>query len=661
MDDLFEATVPVNVQESDEVHVAKSKLETFVKSWKISSNSIMRIMRNYKSVLKPTRPLRPTVESNVANLHAGILLGHAVEDERNGKRRKVADSLKSIYLKYPNGFANVHCLVTYGECFLDKRKKLSANESDVNFLKEAERNTKSMMMNRIEAAYLLGCIYWSKGIDKASAQRLRRAIQYETEMSETERDQMINIDAEMVKLSDFLKMRMQMVWENLTNLERILERKSDTPAEIRAMNRVPNVATVVFPDRLVPREMVRVIHRRASAIRGGECDHCTGKPVNPSNTLVDLKRCSRCWMAYYCSTKCQKEAWKAGHKRYYRAPCDLKPGDIVKLKDVEFVRVVDASTDDVLDFKAGKILKVGDDEYPTVNGFVMEVVGSLDAADESREKETWWKIDFIGGGGTMAVRGFQMTMVIPEELRKVAKSAEYSLKMPGSSNKVLHYYTLAKANIPNLKLGHSGKRSKLGLGACLLIVIREDKLPITIEEVAKFIACDDILLLQRMYTKLRTGLHLQQQEIHQSRQFINKACIPLTERLTGDEDDAYSREDLIEETERIFVIAETKQLGEARKCLPLTAAVVVMAHESLTGLRAEAKIFEEVSNALGCKLRATKQRHSELIHILADFINSSMPWFSDRVKGKARLGGKELYRRLREVIDSTLTILGKQL
>ena len=43
------------------------------------------------------------------------------------------------------------------------------------------------------------------------------------------------------------------------------------------------------------------------------CDFCV-KYKKEENDNFSLKRCTACKVVYYCSTKCQKKAWKSHHK-----------------------------------------------------------------------------------------------------------------------------------------------------------------------------------------------------------------------------------------------------------------------------------------------------------------------------------------------------------
>ena len=69
---------------------------------------------------------------------------------------------------------------------------------------------------------------------------------------------------------------------------------------------------------------------RSVAVGGGTCDGCGKKRTEVRG---GLSRCSKCKLAYYCSSdECQQKQWKAGHKKHCRAPGDIRVGDEVRLR-----------------------------------------------------------------------------------------------------------------------------------------------------------------------------------------------------------------------------------------------------------------------------------------------------------------------------------------
>lgn len=58
--------------------------------------------------------------------------------------------------------------------------------------------------------------------------------------------------------------------------------------------------------------------KKPSTLRCSYCDKPESEIVKPAK----LRRCTICCMALYCSSECQKAAWK-GHKRVCRPPPEV--------------------------------------------------------------------------------------------------------------------------------------------------------------------------------------------------------------------------------------------------------------------------------------------------------------------------------------------------
>ena len=104
---------------------------------------------------------------------------------------------------------------------------------------------------------------------------------------------------------------------------------------------------------------------RLTTVSGSACDHCGVTRSDAGNALL---KCGRCGLAHYCSKKCQKLQWKAGHKAACRAPGEVKIGDRLQLHNVANIH-----------------------EYHRMhNGMIVEVQGA--AVEEGR-----WEVGMVGG------------------------------------------------------------------------------------------------------------------------------------------------------------------------------------------------------------------------------------------------------------------------
>ncbi|ORY48541.1 hypothetical protein BCR33DRAFT_714305 [Rhizoclosmatium globosum] len=72
-----------------------------------------------------------------------------------------------------------------------------------------------------------------------------------------------------------------------------------------------------------------LVEERKRFPMGHECNQCH---VKRSVEGVSLRQCERCQAVYYCSSECQRAAWKdSRHKRYCRDVGVFRVGDVVRL------------------------------------------------------------------------------------------------------------------------------------------------------------------------------------------------------------------------------------------------------------------------------------------------------------------------------------------
>lgn len=77
-------------------------------------------------------------------------------------------------------------------------------------------------------------------------------------------------------------------------------------------------------------EKIMQEYMERTSVGGSHCD-CCGKSRQELG-MATLVFCSRCEMAYYCSSTCQRTAWKTGgHKEACRKPGQIKRDDVMRL------------------------------------------------------------------------------------------------------------------------------------------------------------------------------------------------------------------------------------------------------------------------------------------------------------------------------------------
>ncbi|KAJ3014008.1 UNVERIFIED_CONTAM: Zinc finger CCCH domain-containing protein 7B [Siphonaria sp. JEL0065] len=78
-------------------------------------------------------------------------------------------------------------------------------------------------------------------------------------------------------------------------------------------------------------EASELINARKYFPIGQECNQCS----KPRSESTPLKQCQNCQSVYYCSSNCQKQAWKTGnHKRYCRPVGAYRVGDVVRIHGI---------------------------------------------------------------------------------------------------------------------------------------------------------------------------------------------------------------------------------------------------------------------------------------------------------------------------------------
>uniref|UniRef100_A0A7S2PP54 MYND-type domain-containing protein n=1 Tax=Leptocylindrus danicus TaxID=163516 RepID=A0A7S2PP54_9STRA len=116
-------------------------------------------------------------------------------------------------------------------------------------------------------------------------------------------------------------------------------------------------------------------------VGGNVCDAC-GKTYAELG-MKQLKKCTRCMNAFYCSVECQRTQWRAGHKEACRKPGQIEPGDLMKL--VKLQRRSD------------------------LNGLIVETVTALSDRDGNR-----WKVD-LGNQRMFDVNVCNLEHIRPEK------------------------------------------------------------------------------------------------------------------------------------------------------------------------------------------------------------------------------------------------------
>ncbi|KAJ3332626.1 hypothetical protein HDU76_013579 [Blyttiomyces sp. JEL0837] len=376
------------------------------------------------------------VPNTMENFHSGMLLSEAKIEIDKRDPRIQADICQSIYDKYPTGILSVDSIRYLGDIFVHAQEKIPATESDIAFLKRVEKNKDSLLLNRILAAYALAFIYWGQGDQQACAQRIRKALQYESKMTDEERDGFTYKDLKQVRVSEILEHPMDVMKGLLEMLECIGTNGYVNEAHKEKMSETYKAASVslqaeeadgkaVSPEDAKAKEaLLETLAQRAVGVGGSACNWCKreatkliGEGGGSESTLppVKLKQCSRCLRAWYCSTECQRAAWSGGHKKCCRVPYVFRTGDFVVLREIEVATLI-SHDNKVINFKAGETLDLDGVKYNSLRWWVMVVLGALDGDIEDGDctKDTLWKVE-SREGLLLHLRGDQLNLFIPLE------------------------------------------------------------------------------------------------------------------------------------------------------------------------------------------------------------------------------------------------------
>ncbi|KAJ3295027.1 hypothetical protein HDU76_006895 [Blyttiomyces sp. JEL0837] len=273
----------------------------------------------------------------------------------HGNYREEANMYRNLCERKRGNYLTYASLQGFLGCFSDNLEAVPITKSDIKFLYDIEKHATTSTLNRMKAAHTASVFLLMENDRQGAVERTRKALVYESQMTDEERNGNVFDGATWRKVNDILKELTPGLRYKLAVLEGRLTPSHKKPYE-------------EFPD------------------------------------TTDFSKI--------------EAAWKAGHKKLCRVPFDFKAGDVVKLKQVDSTLLPQRDWAK-LNFKTGSVVlnKGSMEERKTINGYVMEVVGTVDPFDQTRDKKTLWVVDFLGGGMMMTVRGYQMTLVIATEER----------------------------------------------------------------------------------------------------------------------------------------------------------------------------------------------------------------------------------------------------
>ena len=218
-----------------------------------------------------------------------------------------------------------------------------ASESDIKTLrKKFLRNVKEPPHFRVQASFALGVLETNRGDRETAAERYREGLIIAREASPEDKAKTVQSDEGPVSVAHLIETDSKTIESNLSILSGTGQTMEKHPCEYKrdfgkkdAMPPIGDTITLtrgVLEHDSFSEENLDVLARlmeRATMVGGNACDGC-GKTLQDLG-LDKFECCSRCNMAYYCSKSCQREAWRAGHKKACRKPDEIRAGDCMML------------------------------------------------------------------------------------------------------------------------------------------------------------------------------------------------------------------------------------------------------------------------------------------------------------------------------------------
>ena len=252
----------------------------------------------------------------------------AVTAAQREEWRLAADKYLEATLKAPSKWAEnrYHIFHGYTTILRDSGHNLSPTHADIKALKRMAKDEVEPILFRVEAGFTLGVLRWDSGEREKAAEHYRRVLDLAPTASSLETSRRVATTG-----ADGRSLQFQLVGEVINetvgtvrdNLN-ILE--NPRGAYIGPRSQDARVTGIPMTPRGEPDPEIL----RRLAVGGSECDCCHVKRNQVDQH--ELLRCGRCKNAYYCSSACQKQQWRAGHKQACRAPGQIEAGDYMKLK-----------------------------------------------------------------------------------------------------------------------------------------------------------------------------------------------------------------------------------------------------------------------------------------------------------------------------------------
>lgn len=258
----------------------------------------------------------------------------ASKQKRKRSLRRSATLFRTLYQTAPRDFPLLYgALVRY--CVLLMEKGVKVEEADLALLKKLKTDKKVPTLHKVQGYLVMSHVYLSRVDTLSAVRQINKLLTLTPTPEEMETTVLVATDRDG---SIFTKCPFEMVFESdILGAQNVMTFATE-PIPLTLVNctsdtKTPNCygrqdenVSETEKDLINKITLLNAINAHHKALT--RCAQCQ---ATRSGTLT-LKKCGRCHQVCYCSSKCQKEAWKT-HKKSCRKRGEFQ-NDILEIISV---------------------------------------------------------------------------------------------------------------------------------------------------------------------------------------------------------------------------------------------------------------------------------------------------------------------------------------
>ena len=303
------------------------------------------------------------------------------------KYRESSDAYWNAFRACPRKTHEWRYFVLHGYTSTLRLGHFHPDENDFGNMQRLLDDKREMRLFRLEAAYTLGVMYYSRQERMKCEEVYHHAVSIgkkkvsDREMKKEKTCRMKNVtDATMKTMKELMENRMMDCKKNLDNLNVSTRRAVET-----AFSPIDDPVSMThwLPVGRGGTDLTEDMVNNLIDVGGIQCDYCKQKGTK-------LRKCSSCNKGFYCSKDCQTKQWRErGHKQYCRKEGQFETGDLVQCARLK--------------------------NKPEINGHIMSVVGRDQTATEER-----YKLQMVGavpGDNILSLKASNLNQLRPYDCR----------------------------------------------------------------------------------------------------------------------------------------------------------------------------------------------------------------------------------------------------